>query len=135
MSLQFKFSVHPCILIKLCCLVLRLQSVFSSKSVKKSVTCGVRVLCARTARASHALRACEAREKKASLLSLALCFQPLTARAYLNTQKYRLFCSLLSFLSKYQSVSLGSEVCMILAFPSHPFVSVFAYFRSFALNS
>ena len=40
------------------------------------------------------------REKKnvflASLLSLALCFQPrLTARAYLNTQKYGLFCSLL----------------------------------------
>ena len=30
------------------------QSVFSSKSVKKSVTRGVRVLCARTARASHA---------------------------------------------------------------------------------
>ena len=40
------------------------QSVFSSKSVKKSVTRGVRVLCARTARASHARRECEAREKK-----------------------------------------------------------------------
>ena len=32
----------------------------------------------------------------ASLPSLALCFQPLTARAYLNTQKYGLFCSLFS---------------------------------------
>ena len=30
----------------------------------------------------------------ASLPSLALCFQPLTAHAYLNTQKYGLFCSL-----------------------------------------
>ena len=47
----------------------------TSKSVKKSVPRGVRVLCA-------------------SLPSLALCFQPLTARAYLNTQKYGLFCSL-----------------------------------------
>ena len=43
---------------------------FFSKSVKKSVKRGVRVLRARSARASHALRA---REK---LPSLALCFQP-----------------------------------------------------------
>ena len=43
---------------------------------------------ARCARASHALPG-------ASLPSLALCFQPrLTAGAYLNTQKYGLFCSL-----------------------------------------
>ena len=34
------------------------------------------------------------RASLASLPSLALCFQPLTARAYLNTQKYGLFCSL-----------------------------------------
>ena len=37
---------------------------FFSKSVKKSVKRGVRVLRARSARASHARRACEAREKK-----------------------------------------------------------------------
>ena len=44
---------------------------FFSKSVKKSVTRGIRVLCARSARASHSRRACEA-----SLPSLAICFQP-----------------------------------------------------------
>ena len=38
--------------------------VFFSKSVKNSVKRGVRVLRARSARASHAHRACEAREKK-----------------------------------------------------------------------
>ena len=48
---------------------------FFSKSVKKSVKRGVRVLRARSARASHAR---------------------LTARAYLNTQKYGLFCSLVN---------------------------------------
>ena len=37
---------------------------FFSKSVKKSVKRDVRVLRARRARASHALRACKAREKK-----------------------------------------------------------------------
>ena len=37
---------------------------FFSKSVKKSVKLGARVLRARSARVSHALRACEAREKK-----------------------------------------------------------------------
>ena len=37
---------------------------FFSKSVKKSVKCGVRVLRARSAQASHARRACEEREKK-----------------------------------------------------------------------
>ena len=66
---------------------------------------GVRVVCARSAQASHARSACEASEKKKqkkkqrlSLVSLsvfglspAFC---LTARAYLNTQKYGLFCSL-----------------------------------------
>ena len=39
---------------------------FSSKSVKKSVKCAVRVLRARSARTSHACRACEARGKKFS---------------------------------------------------------------------
>ena len=48
---------------------------FFSKSVKKSVKRGVRVLRARSARASYAGRTCEAREKK-SLPSLALCFRP-----------------------------------------------------------
>ena len=76
---------------------------FFSKSVKKTVKRGVRVLCARSAQASHAPRVCEAREKKnvflASLPSLALCCQPRSqlfvwslARGYLNTQKYGLFC-------------------------------------------
>ena len=37
---------------------------FFSKSIKKSVKRGVRVLRARSARASHARRACETREKK-----------------------------------------------------------------------
>ena len=41
---------------------------FFSKSVKKSVKCGVRVLRTRSARVSHARRAC--------VPSLALCFQP-----------------------------------------------------------
>ena len=45
-------------------LIPRLQNsrFFFSKSVKKSVKRGVRVLRARSARASHARRACEARE-------------------------------------------------------------------------
>ena len=51
--------------------------------MKKSVTRGVRVLCARTARASHA--------RRAWALFHTFC---LTARAYSNTQKYGLFCSL-----------------------------------------
>ena len=73
--------------------------VFSSKSVKKSVKRGVRVLRARSARASHARRACEAREKSVSPQSRSLfsaSFQTfcLTARSYLNTQEYGLFCSL-----------------------------------------
>ena len=44
---------------------------FFSKSVKKSVKRGVRVLRARSAGASHARE-----RKKPSLPSLALCFQP-----------------------------------------------------------
>ena len=43
---------------------------FFSKSVKKSVKRGVRVLRARSARASHARRACEAREVSLSVFSL-----------------------------------------------------------------
>ena len=61
--------------------IIRLQNscFFSSKSVKKSVKRDVRVLRARRARASHALRACKAREKNVllvSLPSLTLRFQP-----------------------------------------------------------
>ena len=47
--------------------------VFFSKSVKKSVKRAVRVLRARSARASHARRACETRLSPG--LALALCFQ------------------------------------------------------------
>ena len=73
---------------------------FFSKSVKKSVKRGARVLRAPSARASHARMACEAREKKTvspqsrSLFSASFQTFCLTARAYLNTQKYGLFCSL-----------------------------------------
>ena len=75
---------------------------FPSKSEKKSVKRGVRVLRAQS----------EAREKVflASLSSLALCFQPrsrsfvwLLARRYLNTQKYELFCSLIFILLMRES--------------------------------
>ena len=61
---------------------------FFSKSVKKSVKRGVRVLRARSARASHTRRAF------CSLFSASFQTFCLTARAYLNTQKYGLFCSL-----------------------------------------
>ena len=73
---------------------------FFSKSVKNSAKRGVRVLSARSARASHARKACETRDKNLSPHSRSLfsaSFQTfcLTARAYLKTQKYGLFCSLL----------------------------------------
>ena len=82
---------------------------FFSKSVKKSVKRAVRVLRARSARASHARGACEAREKNMqngqsvflaslprsrSLFSASFRTVCLTTRAYLNTQKYGSFCSL-----------------------------------------
>ena len=73
---------------------------FFSKSVKTSVKRGVNVLHERSARVSHALWACEAREKISvspqSRCLFSASFQTfcLTARAYLNTQKYGLFCSL-----------------------------------------
>ena len=51
---------------------------------------GVRVLRARCARASHVERATESR----SLFSASFQTYCLTARAYLNTQKYGLFWSL-----------------------------------------
>ena len=56
--------------------------VFFSKSVKKSVKRGVRVLRARSAQSR-------------SLFSASFQTFCLTARAYLKTQKYGLFCSLL----------------------------------------
>ena len=58
---------------------------FFSKSVKKSVKRGVRVLHAQSAWASHV---------RLSLFSALFQTFCLTARAYLNTQKYGLFCSL-----------------------------------------
>ena len=78
---------------------------FFTKSVKKSVKCGVRVL---------ARRACEAREKKIirifsvspqsrSLFSALFQTFCLTARAYFNTQKYGLFCSLKTLWRGHQT--------------------------------
>ena len=80
---------------------------FFSKSVKKSGKRGLGVLRARSAPASHACRACEARlgrDAKESIFSVSpqshfpfsASFQTfcLTAQAYLNTQRYGLFCSL-----------------------------------------
>ena len=83
---------NECVKSELFLFLHRLQnSFFLSKSVKKSVKRGVRVLRARSARASHARRACEAR---ASLPSLALCFQPrsrpfvwLLARTWIRKNK------------------------------------------------
>ena len=60
---------------------------FSSKSVKKSVKRGVRVL---RARASHAK---SVSPQSRSLFSASFQTFCLTAHAYLNTQKYGLFCS------------------------------------------
>ena len=53
----------------MCRKIRRLQNsrFFFSKSVKKSVKRGVRFVRARSARASHALRACEARGKKTTV--------------------------------------------------------------------
>ena len=94
-------------------------SVFFSKSVKKPVKRGVRVLRARGARASHARRACEVREKKptvflASLPSLALCFQPhsrpyvwLLARTWIrkNMDCFAVYqyCNTVRKIGKYQN--------------------------------
>ena len=86
------------------------QSAFSSKSVKKSVKRGVRVLSARSAREPHTPVGCVRREKKNRIFSVSpqsrslftASFQTfcLTARAYLNTQKYGLFCSLLRYRNR-----------------------------------
>ena len=56
---------------------------FFSRSVKKSGKRGVRVL-----------RACSVSPQSRSLISASFQTFCLTARAYLNTQKYGLFCSL-----------------------------------------
>ena len=61
-------------------------SFFFSKSVKKSVKRGVRVLRARSARAFS--------PQSRSLFSASFQTFCLTARAYFNTQKNGLFCSL-----------------------------------------
>ena len=68
-------------------------SFFFSKSVKKSVKRGVRVLRARSSRASHA-HIFSVSPQSRSLFSASFQTFCLTVRAYLNTQKYGLFCSL-----------------------------------------
>ena len=102
----FKSWCHVQFIISsICCaspIDFRLQNsrFFLSKSVKKSVKRGVRVLRVRSARASHARRACDTREKKSVSPQSRSMFSALfktffrTARAYLNKQKYGLFCSL-----------------------------------------
>ena len=67
--------------------------VFFSKSVKKSVKRGVRVLRARSVRASTS-HARSVSPQSHSLVSASFQTFCLTARAYLTTQKYRLFRSL-----------------------------------------
>ena len=71
----------------------RLQnSRFFLKISKESVKRGVRVLRARSARASHARSVSSQSHSPFSASFQTFC---LTARAYLNTQKYGLFCSLM----------------------------------------
>ena len=64
---------------------------FFSKSVRKSVKRGVRVLHARSSQASHA---CSVSPQSHSPFWASFQTFRLTTRAYLNTQKYGLFCSL-----------------------------------------
>ena len=74
------------------------QSVFSSKSVKKLVKCDGRVLLARSARAHRNTdRIFSVSPQSRSLFSASFQTFCLTARAYLNTQKYGPFCSLTIF--------------------------------------
>ena len=75
---------------------------FFSKSVKKSVRRGVRVLRARSARALHARSVSPQPHSPFSASFETFC---LTARAYLNTQKYGLFCSLVCMLSANKILS------------------------------
>ena len=67
---------------------------FFSKSVKKSVKRNFWVLRARSSRASHPRRARSVSPQSRSLFSASFQTFRLTALAYLNTQKYGLFCSL-----------------------------------------
>ena len=64
---------------------------FFSKSVKKSVKRGVRVLRARSARASHARSVSPQSGFLFSASFQTFCF---TANVYFNTQKYGMFCIL-----------------------------------------
>ena len=64
---------------------------FFSKSVRKSVKRGVRVLHARSSQASHA---CSVSPQSHSPFWASFQTFRLTTRAYLNTQKYGLFCTL-----------------------------------------
>ena len=76
------------------------QSAFSSKSVKKSVKRGVRVLSARKKRREKKNRIFSVSPQSRSLFSASFQTFCLTARAYLNTQKYGLFCSLLRYRNR-----------------------------------
>ena len=69
------------------------QSAFSSKSVKKSVKRGVRVW-------EKKNRIFSVSPQSRSLFSASFQTFCLTARAYLNTQKYGLFCSLLRYRNR-----------------------------------
>ena len=75
--------------------------VFFSKSVKKSVKRGVRVLRARSARVSHAIRACEAREKK------TICFpynEFVPTRGFKNVVELSKICSQLRPLFEFDTL-------------------------------
>ena len=72
---------------------------FPSKSVKKSVKRGVRVLHARNISVSP---------QSHSLFSASFQTFCLTARAYFDTQKYGLFCSLPDKIRKVVTSSIGS---------------------------
>ena len=72
---------------------------FFSKSVKKSVKRGVRVLSAKLTSLTRPSGAWPVRRLSRSLFSASFQTFRLTASAYLNTQKYGLFCSLLQIRS------------------------------------
>ena len=116
-SLTNPFFVFPSSLSSLDC-----KTVGFFLKISKEIGKAWRKSLTRAKRASlNACRACEAREKNlflASLPSLAVCFSfvqtfCLTARAYLNTQKYGLLCSLYPLSTPatqancYQSIVCG----------------------------
>ena len=83
------------------------QSAFFSKSVKKSVKRGVRVLRARSARASHARRACEAREEKPTVRFPYSEFVP--TRGFKNVVELSKICSQLRPLCEFDRLGCYCE--------------------------